>query len=94
MMQLPEPEYPHLMGGVFPAEKQAGYTADQMRSHVISSISALEPNILKAIEEAVMRGAVAERERIIKWMREDDGAGMSAKEYADVLVLGLPKVEG
>ena len=44
--------------------------------------------------ETLREYLTTERERIIKWMREDDGAGMSAKEYADVLALGLPKAEG
>jgi hypothetical protein len=57
---------------------------------VRGEIAKIGPRVEAAIAQAALDAGVAERQRIIQWMREDDGAGMSAKEYADILAMGLP----
>lgn len=56
-------------------------------------IGKIGPRVEAAIEQSALDAAVAERKRIIEWMRNDDGAGMTAKEYADVLAMGLPSTQ-
>ena len=60
------------------------------KQQVQAAMAQIAPRIQKAIEQSALDAAVAERQRIIEWMRNDDGAGMNAKEYADVLAMGLP----
>lgn len=60
---------------------------------VRGEIAKLGPRVEAAIAQAALDAGVAERKRIIQWMREDDGAGMSAKDYAEVLTQGLPVEE-
>jgi hypothetical protein len=58
---------------------------------VRTEIGKIGPRVEAAIAQAALDAAVAERARIIKWMREDDdGNGLSAQEYAAVLEQGLP----
>jgi hypothetical protein len=63
------------------------------KEQVQVAMSQLAPRIQAAIEQSALDAAVAERQRIIEWMRNDDGAGMSAKEYADVLAMGIPTTQ-
>lgn len=60
------------------------------KQQVQAAMAQIAPRIQAAIEQSALDAGVAERQRIIEWMRNDDGAGMSAKEYADVLAMGLP----
>ena len=60
---------------------------------VRGEIAKLGPRIEAAIAQAALDAGVAERRRIIAWMREDDGAGLNAKEYAEVLAQGLPPAQ-
>ena len=60
------------------------------KQQVQTAMAQIAPRIQAAIEQSALDAGVAERQRIIEWMRNDDGAGMSAKEYADVLAIGLP----
>lgn len=60
------------------------------KQQVQAAMAQIAPRIQAAIEQSALDAGVAERRRIIEWMRNDDGAGMSAKEYADVLAMGLP----
>jgi hypothetical protein len=60
------------------------------KQQVQAAMAQIAPRIQAAIEQSALDAGVAERQRIIQWMRDDDGAGMSAKEYADILAMGLP----
>ena len=60
------------------------------KQQVQAAMAQIAPRIQAAIEQSALDAGVAERQRIIEWMRNDDGAGMTAKEYADVLAMGLP----
>ena len=60
---------------------------------VRGEIAKIGPRVEAAIEQSALDAAVAERQRIIEWMRNDDGAGMTAKEYADVLAMGIPTAQ-
>lgn len=61
------------------------------RQQVQAAMAQVAPRVEAAIEQAALDAAVAERARIIKWIREDDdGNGLSAREYAAVLEQGLP----
>lgn len=60
------------------------------KQQVQAAMAQIAPRIQAAIEQSALDAGVAERQRIIEWMRNDDGAGMSAKEYADVLAMGIP----
>lgn len=60
------------------------------KQQVQAAMAQIAPRIEAAIEQSALDAAVAERQRIIEWMRNDDGAGMTAKEYADVLAMGIP----
>ena len=60
------------------------------KQQVQAAMAQIAPRIQAAIEQSALDAAVAERQRIIEWMRNDDGAGMTAKEYADVLAMGIP----
>ncbi len=60
------------------------------KQQVQAAMAQIAPRIQAAIEQSALDAGVAERRRIIEWMRNDDGAGMTAKEYADVLAMGLP----
>jgi hypothetical protein len=60
------------------------------KQQVQAAMAQIAPRIQAAIEQSALDAGVAERQRIIEWMRNDDGAGMSAKEYADILAMGLP----
>jgi hypothetical protein len=60
------------------------------KQQVQAAMDQIAPRIEAAIQQSALDAAVAERQRIIRWMRNDDGAGMTAKEYADVLAQGLP----
>ena len=68
------------------APKLLGFIKNSVRNE----IAKIGPRVEAAIAQAALDAAVAERQRIIEWMRNDDGAGMTAKEYADVLAMGLP----
>lgn len=57
---------------------------------VRGEIAKLGPRIEAAIAQAALDAGVAERRRIIAWMRDGDAAGMTIKEYADVLEMGIP----
>lgn len=63
------------------------------KQQVQAAMAQIAPRIQAAIEQAALDAGVAERQRIIEWMRNDDGAGMTAKEYADVLAMGLPTTQ-
>ena len=63
------------------------------RQQVQAAMAQIAPRIQAAIEQSALDAGVAERQRIIEWMRNDDGAGMTAKEYADVLAMGLPTTQ-
>lgn len=63
------------------------------KQQVQAAMAQIAPRIQAAIEQSALDAAVAERERIIEWMRNDDGAGMTAKEYADVLAMGIPTTQ-
>ena len=60
------------------------------KQQVQAAMAQIAPRIEAAIQQSALDAAVAERQRIIEWMRNDDGAGMTAKEYADVLAMGIP----
>ncbi len=60
------------------------------KQQVQAAMAQIAPRIQAAIEQSALDAGVAERQRIIEWMRNDDGAGMTAKEYADVLAMGIP----
>lgn len=64
-----------------------------IQSSVRNEIAKIGPRVEAAIAQAALDAGVAERQRIIEWMRNDDGAGMTAKEYADVLAMGLPTTQ-
>ncbi len=63
------------------------------KQQVQAAMAQIAPRIQAAIEQSALDAAVAERQRIIEWMRNDDGAGMTAKEYADVLAMGIPTTQ-
>lgn len=63
------------------------------RQQVQAAMAQIAPRIQAAIEQSALDAGVAERQRIIEWMRNDDGAGMTAKEYADVLAMGIPTTQ-
>jgi hypothetical protein len=63
------------------------------KQQVQAAMAQIAPRIEAAIEQSALDAAVAERQRIIEWMRNDDGAGMTAKEYADVLAMGIPTTQ-
>jgi len=63
------------------------------KQQVQAAMAQIAPRIEAAIEQSALDAGVAERQRIIEWMRNDDGAGMSAKEYADVLAMGIPTTQ-
>lgn len=63
------------------------------KQQVQAAMAQIAPRIQAAIEQSALDAGVAERQRIIEWMRNDDGAGMSAKEYADVLAMGIPTTQ-
>jgi len=63
------------------------------KQQVQAAMAQIAPRIQAAIEQSALDAAVAERQRIIEWMRNDDGAGMSAKEYADILAMGIPTTQ-
>jgi hypothetical protein len=63
------------------------------KQQVQAAMAQIAPRIQSAIEQSALDAAVAERQRIIEWMRNDDGAGMTAKEYADVLAMGIPTTQ-
>ena len=56
-----------------------------------SAIAQIQPRIRMAIEESALCGAVAERRRIIDWLKEDN---MTVKEHAEALTKGLPEMPG
>lgn len=58
-----------------------------------SVMTDVQPRIRMAIEEAALRGAISERQRIIQWLK-DDSDGLTPPEYADVLSKGLPDMPG
>lgn len=60
------------------------------KQQVQAAMAQIAPRIQSAIEQSALDAGVAERQRIIEWMRNDDGAGMTAKEYAEILAMGLP----
>ena len=57
---------------------------------VRAEIGKIGPRVEAAIAQSALDAAVAERRRIIGWMRDGDAAGMTIKEYADVLEMGVP----
>ncbi len=63
------------------------------KQQVQAAMAQIAPRIQAAIEQSALDAGVAERQRIIQWMRNDDGAGMTAKEYADVLAMGIPTTQ-
>lgn len=63
------------------------------KQQVQAAMAQIAPRIQAAIEQSALDAAVAERQRIIEWMRNDDGAGITAKEYADVLAMGIPTTQ-
>ena len=57
---------------------------------VRAEIGKIGPRVEAAVAQSALDAAVAERRRIIGWMRDGDAAGMTIKEYADVLEMGIP----
>lgn len=61
------------------------------KQQVQAAMAQIAPRIEAAIEQSALDAAVAERQRIIGWMRDEaESGGLTATQYADFLAMGLP----
>lgn len=61
------------------------------KQQVRAAMAQIAPRIEAAIEQSALDAAVAERRRIIGWMRDEaESGGLTATQYADFLAMGLP----
>lgn len=61
------------------------------KQQVQAAMAQIAPRIQAAIEQSALDAGVAERRRIIGWLRdESETQGCTAAQYADFLAMGLP----
>lgn len=61
------------------------------KQQVHAAMTQIAPRIQAAIEQSALDAAVAERRRIVGWLRDDaESGGLTAAQYADFLAMGLP----
>jgi hypothetical protein len=63
------------------------------KQQVQAAMAQIAPRIQAAIEQSALDAAVAERQRIIEWMRGEDAENFTARDFADVLAIGIPTTQ-